>query len=279
MLEEEKFPECISWSVDGTSFTVSNPQELEQRVLPSYYKSSKFSSFQRQLNYFGFKKVKKRGYMYTHEQFMKGNKDKLIEIKRKPNTGNLKKRKVKVSTASGKNSESFSPRMCKRPKLAAGKLKPASKEAVRRNSSSPDPHAGDGEDSWTAAASMVMLLQSNSPRPHGLPPNPLTGPPVLHNLVSTSTPNATLSPAFTSTPTPTVKPSIVSYPSPSLHNNNATGDNKIDVEAVMLLAHAVTPRRVEQLNSPIHQHKERPSLQQAQHHSPPPQQLSPQIAA
>lgn len=31
--------------------------------------------------------------MYTHAQFIRGNKEKLIEIKRKPNTGNLKKRK------------------------------------------------------------------------------------------------------------------------------------------------------------------------------------------
>lgn len=94
MLEENKHSDCIVWSEDGRHFTVSDPSALETKVLPSYFKSSKFSSFQRQLNYFGFRKEKRRGYMYTHDLFIRGQRELLVDIQRKPNTGNLKKRKV-----------------------------------------------------------------------------------------------------------------------------------------------------------------------------------------
>ena len=42
---------------------VHSPQKLESDVLKKYFRHSKFASFQRQLNYFGFRKLAGKGKM------------------------------------------------------------------------------------------------------------------------------------------------------------------------------------------------------------------------
>ncbi|GMF39840.1 unnamed protein product [Phytophthora fragariaefolia] len=49
-------PCILSWSVDGSHFKVYDVPRLEREILPKYFKHSKFASFQRQLNNFGFRK-------------------------------------------------------------------------------------------------------------------------------------------------------------------------------------------------------------------------------
>ncbi len=49
-------PSIISWSMDGTSIQLFSVKRLEQEILPKYFKHKNMSSFQRQLNYFGFRK-------------------------------------------------------------------------------------------------------------------------------------------------------------------------------------------------------------------------------
>ncbi|DAZ94638.1 TPA: hypothetical protein N0F65_010725 [Lagenidium giganteum] len=46
----------VSWSADKTCFQVHDIERLEAHVLPKYFKHSRFASFQRQLNSFGFHK-------------------------------------------------------------------------------------------------------------------------------------------------------------------------------------------------------------------------------
>jgi len=51
----------IEWS--NGKIEVHNPPRLEATILPKYFRSSKFASFQRQLNYFHFRKVAGKGKM------------------------------------------------------------------------------------------------------------------------------------------------------------------------------------------------------------------------
>lgn len=46
----------ISWSLDGSYFTVNHPDSLAKTVLPFYFKHNNFTSFIRQLNMYGFRK-------------------------------------------------------------------------------------------------------------------------------------------------------------------------------------------------------------------------------
>ncbi|TMW61916.1 hypothetical protein Poli38472_010979 [Pythium oligandrum] len=46
----------ICWTVDGRAFEIHDVVALTKRILPKYFKHSKYASFQRQLNYFNFRK-------------------------------------------------------------------------------------------------------------------------------------------------------------------------------------------------------------------------------
>ena len=53
--------EIIEWS--NAKIEVHNPHRLESEVLNKYFRHSKYASFQRQLNYFGFRKLAGKGKM------------------------------------------------------------------------------------------------------------------------------------------------------------------------------------------------------------------------
>ena len=57
-LVNEGDPAVISWSLNGTSFIVQDQDQFAKKVLPNYFKHQKMNSFVRQLNIYGFKKVK-----------------------------------------------------------------------------------------------------------------------------------------------------------------------------------------------------------------------------
>lgn len=78
--------EIIEW-VDGR-IKVHHPERLETEVLHKYFRHSKFASFQRQLNYFGFRKIAGKGKMspcsYVNESATSDIRS-LLLIKRKTN--------------------------------------------------------------------------------------------------------------------------------------------------------------------------------------------------
>lgn len=76
----------ICWSHKGTAFQVRRPDALANTILPRYFKHNKVSSFQRQLNYFGFKKWTKTQTQvctFSHPHFLRSDPDKIRFIKRK----------------------------------------------------------------------------------------------------------------------------------------------------------------------------------------------------
>lgn len=61
MLKNEAICNIIQWG--PACIIVHNPVRLENELLHLYFRHSNFSSFQRQLNYFGFRKVAVKGRM------------------------------------------------------------------------------------------------------------------------------------------------------------------------------------------------------------------------
>ncbi|RLN94970.1 hypothetical protein BBJ28_00024973, partial [Nothophytophthora sp. Chile5] len=49
-------PAILRWTVDGKAFEILDMQRMMEVVLPKYFKHGKYTSFQRQLNYFNFRK-------------------------------------------------------------------------------------------------------------------------------------------------------------------------------------------------------------------------------
>lgn len=84
LIKNEKNQRCMSWVSQGT-FMITDSDELSKNVLRQYFKHSNFSSFIRQLNIYGFEKVKSEQncHYYHHKSFIPTSKKQLKQIKRK----------------------------------------------------------------------------------------------------------------------------------------------------------------------------------------------------
>jgi osomolarity two-component system response regulator SKN7 len=85
----ETIGEVVSWSETGNSFVIIDIFEFTKNLLPSHFKHGNFASFVRQLNKYGFNKVKTddakkaQTWEFCHSNFRKGQPLLLSQIKRK----------------------------------------------------------------------------------------------------------------------------------------------------------------------------------------------------
>jgi len=97
---ESSPPEIAAWSQDGEMFVVKDPDEFASQIIPQYFDHNKFSSFARQLNFYGFRKMQSKPIRnsdfdantakhvtFYNENFKRGRHDLLKKITRSTRGG------------------------------------------------------------------------------------------------------------------------------------------------------------------------------------------------
>ncbi|RLN26239.1 hypothetical protein BBJ28_00021512 [Nothophytophthora sp. Chile5] len=85
MLEVES-DAVLRWTPNGAAFEIHDMHEMMARVLPKYFKHCKYTSFQRQLNYFNFRKWTKSKAVvctFSNDFFLRDRPDLAWRITRK----------------------------------------------------------------------------------------------------------------------------------------------------------------------------------------------------
>eukprot|EP00533_Pseudo-nitzschia_delicatissima_P001047 CAMPEP_0116109922 /NCGR_PEP_ID=MMETSP0327-20121206/17604_1 /TAXON_ID=44447 /ORGANISM="Pseudo-nitzschia delicatissima, Strain B596" /LENGTH=532 /DNA_ID=CAMNT_0003602987 /DNA_START=50 /DNA_END=1645 /DNA_ORIENTATION=+ len=100
MLNNDDDPSIVGWLPHGRAFLVRKPSEFTKTIMPKYFRQTKLTSFQRQLNLYGFRRLTQGADSgaYYHELFLRGRPQLCLRMQRQKIKGTGHKQPADVQT-------------------------------------------------------------------------------------------------------------------------------------------------------------------------------------
>lgn len=111
-VEKDGMGHIISFFPHGRAFGIHDTEKFEKKIMPKYFKQSRLSSFQRQLNLYGFTRIVSGpdASGYYHELFLKGRPALCTHMRRVGIPKGVDRRKVKSAVINKKEPDFYSMR-------------------------------------------------------------------------------------------------------------------------------------------------------------------------
>ncbi|XP_023003215.1 heat shock factor protein HSF24-like [Cucurbita maxima] len=104
LVDDPATDDIVSWNETGSTFIVWKTSEFASDLLPNYFKHNNFSSFVRQLNTYGFRKIVPDKWEFTNNNFRRGQNELLSKIRRRKSSHRCHRSK---SSEGGNSSPSY----------------------------------------------------------------------------------------------------------------------------------------------------------------------------
>ncbi|KAL7428292.1 hypothetical protein ACHAXH_002227 [Discostella pseudostelligera] len=151
-----EYSSAASWSVDGRAFIIHRRDVFLENLVPLFFKQTKFRSFTRQLNLWGFSRPSDFD-EWAHPNFIRGSSERLELIRRVEVKGSSKdqKRRTSISRSARSSTTTFPIRMLSFPSSND------SSSAYNNTSFSSDDNRSANVDNNVTYAMMVSPTTSN----------------------------------------------------------------------------------------------------------------------